>query len=124
MKTMFLQSDGTMDYAPATTDVAAGDVVVVGSVVGVVRYPIKVGELGSLAISGLVRVAKTSAAITAGAPVYWNPSGNPQGGTEGSGASSTTAADGTFMGWATKAAGATDETATVRLGWITPAPTT
>ncbi|MCL1857446.1 MAG: DUF2190 family protein [Kiritimatiellaeota bacterium] len=123
MKSRFLQSDGSMDHTPSA-NVAAGDIVVVGGVVGHAAYPIKAGELGALAITGLVRAQKASGALTAGQAVYWNPTGNPQGGAAGTGAVTAAAAGGTFMGWATKAAGATDETATVRLGWITPAPTT
>ena len=120
MKSRFLQSDGSMDYTPSV-NVAAGDIIVVGGVVGHAAYPIKAGELGSLAITGLVRVNKANVAIAAGAPVYWNPTGNPQGGTVGTGAVTTAAAGGVFMGWATASVTAVDETAIVRLGWMPPA---
>lgn len=99
-------------YTPVS-DVAAGAVVVQGSVVGFASQPIPANTLCSLHVSGGFRVVKANGAITAGAAVYWDADGNPQGGEAGSGAITTTAAGNTFVGYASAAAGATDETVDV-----------
>ncbi len=61
-----------IDYTPSS-NVAAGDVVVIGSIVAYATFDIAANVLGSLATSGIVDAPKASSgAIAAGAAVYWD----------------------------------------------------
>ena len=74
MKARFVQQGVTVDYIPAA-DVKAGDIVTVNDLIGVSRYDIKVGELGSLAVAPapVFEVEKgASVAFAYGAKVYWD----------------------------------------------------
>ena len=68
-------SDGRyVPYTP-TVDVAAGDVVVQGELVGVAVSDLPANKLGDLCVDGLVRFPKSTAggsAITAGSLLYWD----------------------------------------------------
>jgi len=108
-KATFIQDGNSVDYTPSSA-VAAGDVVVQGTMVGVARTPIAASALGSLAVRGVFDVVKAAVAFTAGAAVYWDADGDPVGGTAGTGAATTTRTGNTFMGFAPKAAGETDTT--------------
>ena len=110
----FVQEGNLVDYTPGA-DVASGEVVVQGSMVGFSPRPISAGVLAALIVAGLVDFVKAAVAITAGAAVYWDADGNPVGGTAGTGALTTTAGGNTFVGWATVAASETDTTARARL---------
>jgi predicted RecA/RadA family phage recombinase len=71
---VFAHAGAAIDYTPGA-DVAAGDVVVQGDLVGVARFDIKSGVLGALAVSGVFDFPKTagaSTAIAAGTAVYWD----------------------------------------------------
>jgi len=48
----FVHDGNTIDYTPAT-DVAAGDVVVQGELIGVAKVPIPADKLGALAVTGV-----------------------------------------------------------------------
>jgi len=75
-----------IDYTPGSA-VAAGDVVVVGTLVGIADEAIDANRKGALAISGVYKIAKeaTATEFAAGAAVYWDAadgecntdSGNP-----------------------------------------------
>jgi predicted RecA/RadA family phage recombinase len=98
-----------IDYTP-TADVATGDVIVQGDLVGVARTPIAAGAPGSLSIAGLFDFAKATGAgsgIAVGTKVYWD-----------SAAKVATATVGTnkYLGKTVKAAG--DHDAIVRLRLI------
>lgn len=70
----FVDSGNTIDYIPSA-DVAAGDVVIQGTLVGVAKVPIASGLLGALAVDGVFDFAKvtgSSTAIAVGTKVYWN----------------------------------------------------
>lgn len=71
MNFKFVAPGESIDYIPASA-VAAGDVVIQGSLVGVAKTDIPANQLGALAVTGLFDVTKTTVAITAGAKVYWN----------------------------------------------------
>jgi predicted RecA/RadA family phage recombinase len=74
MATTFVHEGRAIDYTP-TANVAAGEVVVQGDLVGITRTPIPANTLGSLAVSGVFDFPKASGAgfgITAGAKVYWD----------------------------------------------------
>jgi predicted RecA/RadA family phage recombinase len=67
-----INSGETINYTPAT-DVAAGDVILQGSLFGVALTAIPAGRLGALAISGIFRITKLSSDnVTAGAVLYWD----------------------------------------------------
>ena len=101
--------DGTsIDYTPAA-DVAAGDVVVQGELVGVAKLDIKANTLGALAVSGVFDFAKSTSggtAITAGANVYWDDTNN---------VATTTATGNKLIGKCVKAAADADATVRVRM---------
>lgn len=65
-------ADGdVLDYTPGSA-VAAGDVVVIGSLVGVAPRPIAANALGSLAISGVFSMPCASGATGAqGSAINW-----------------------------------------------------
>lgn len=65
----------TVPYTPVA-DVAAGDVVVRNSSVGVAGRDIPANELGSLNISGGVYTVTAAAAIAIGKQVYWDDTAN------------------------------------------------
>ena len=70
----FVHDGNAIDYTPGA-DVAAGDVVVQGELLGVARTPIASGVLGSLAVGGVFDFPKATgvgSAIGAGANVYWD----------------------------------------------------
>jgi len=70
-KATFVQDGNAIDYTPSA-DVAAGDVIVQGDLVGVAKQPIAADALGALAVAGVFDFAKGSGAIAAGAKCYWN----------------------------------------------------
>jgi len=70
---VFSHDGNAVDYTP-TADVAAGDVVVQGDLIGVARTAIAANTPGSLAVDGVFDFPKatgTSTAIAAGTNVYW-----------------------------------------------------
>jgi len=74
MLTEFLQEGCSLDYIPAA-DIAAGEVVVVGNLVGIVQRDIKAGELGSIAVEGVYAIPKATgagSAIALGANLFWD----------------------------------------------------
>ena len=73
MKARYVQRGDSIDYIPEA-DVAAGDIIKVGSLVGVAKLDIKAGELGALAVVGVYEFAKAEGiAFAAGMEVGWNP---------------------------------------------------
>ncbi len=70
----YVQHGDAIDYTPGA-DVAAGDVVVQGELVGIAKTAIAANLIGAIAVSGVFDVPKAtgaSTAITAGANVYWD----------------------------------------------------
>ena len=70
----YVQTGDSIDCTPSA-DVAAGDVVVQGDLVGVAKLDIKSGALGALAVTGLFDFPKATGegkAISAGSKVYWD----------------------------------------------------
>lgn len=71
-----LKSGEMIDYTPSA-DVAAGDVIVQGSIVGIALSAIPANTLGALAVNGVFRVPKLSTdAVSAGAVIYWDSGNN------------------------------------------------
>ena len=110
MAVKFVQRGDAVDYTP-DADVASGDVVVQGDLVGVAKLDIKAGVLGALAVSGVFDFPKdtgSATAIAAGAKVYWDAVNEV----------ATTDADGgtnKLIGKVVAAAGDDDETVRVRM---------
>ena len=72
MKARYVQRGESIDFTP-TSDVAAGDIVKLGNLVGVAKLDIKPGELGALALCGVYGIATAGAAIESGAVVFVDP---------------------------------------------------
>ena len=106
MKARYVQRGESIDFIPAS-DVAAGDIVKVGSLVGVAKLDIKAGELGALALCGVYEIATNGTAIEAGAVVSVDPGTGKVCAADASGA--------VKFGHAVTAATATDATVNVRL---------
>ena len=70
----FVQEGGSIDYTPGA-DVLVGAVVVQADLIGVVQSPIKAGQLGSIAVTGVFDFNKAvgaGSAIPAGTLTYWD----------------------------------------------------
>ena len=72
MKARYVQRGESIDFTP-TADVAAGDIVKLGNLVGVAKLDIRAGELGALALCGVYEIATNGTAIEAGAVVSVDP---------------------------------------------------
>jgi predicted RecA/RadA family phage recombinase len=110
----YVQEDDSIDYTPGS-DVALGSVIVQGSIVAIATHSIEASTQGAIAVRGIFDVVKINGAISAGEKLYWDPTGNPQGGTAGTGGATTTAGTLKVLGYAIQAAGATDEIVRVEL---------
>ena len=105
----FVQEGTSVDYTPSS-DVAAGQVVVQNSLIGIAKVPIPAHTLGALATAGVFDVVKETGALNAGAALYWDVDGDPQGGEAGTGAATATSTANSFAGFVLTAAGSADET--------------
>lgn len=102
----YVQLGDSIDYRP-TTDVAAGDLVIVGEIVGVAKLDIPANTLGALALTGIYDIAKISVTITQGEIVYWDASNKKI---------TNIATDNTAVGVCVLTSDATAETARIRIG--------
>jgi predicted RecA/RadA family phage recombinase len=117
MQATFIQEGHAIDHTPGGP-VAAGQVVVQGSLIGVAKTPIEANRLGAIAVRGIFDVVKANEQISLGAAVYWDADGDPYGGTPSTGALTTSAGGNIFVGFTMAAAEATDPT--VRVVWSGP----
>ena len=104
----YVQEGESIDYTPGA-NVASGDVVVQGELVGVAKLDIVSGKLGALAVAGVFDFAKATGggtAIAIGANVYWNDAANQ---------ATTTSAGNKLLGKSVRAAADADATVRVRL---------
>jgi predicted RecA/RadA family phage recombinase len=70
----FIHDGNKIDHTPLA-DVAAGDVVVQGDLVGIAKLDIPAGSLGALAVTGVFDFPKATisgSAIPTGSKVYWD----------------------------------------------------
>jgi predicted RecA/RadA family phage recombinase len=105
-QTTFVQEGCSIDYTPGA-DIAAGDVVVQGDLVGVAKLEIKSGKLGSLAVDGVFDFAKnTGVAYTVGTFLFWDDTANVV---------TATATGNKMIGKVVRAAATTDTTVRVRM---------
>ena len=110
-----LVSDGRIaDHTPAG-DISAGDVVLQSSLFGIASQAIAATKLGSIITDGIFDVVKITGGVSAGAPIFWDPTGNPVVGVAGTGACTVTQAALKLMGWAVEAAASGAATARVKL---------
>ena len=104
----FIHEGRRVDYTPESA-VAAGDVVVVGDLIGVATQPIAASALGSLAVEGVFAFPKATGegtALTQGTKVYWDADNSQV---------VTTGNDHKQLGFVTKAAADADETVQVKI---------
>ena len=106
-------SDGAIDYTPASA-VTGGTVVVLNGIVGVAVTDIAANDKGSLAVEGLFKLPKTTAAWVRGLPVHWNPSGSPDNGDANSCAANQLGV-GTYAGICAETAASGDDYGVVNL---------
>ena len=85
-----IQKGHVVDYTPGS-DVDVGNVVLQSSLFGIAGLAIEGSALGSLTVDGFFDVVKVVGAITAGDLIYWDPTGDPEGGDAGTGACTGTA---------------------------------
>ena len=107
---VYVHEGDAIDYTPGA-DVAAGDVIVQGELVGVAKQPITANALGALAVKGVFDFPKTTGggtAISAGAKVYWDEANTVATTDDGGGANK-------LIGKVAKAAADEDATVRVRL---------
>jgi predicted RecA/RadA family phage recombinase len=102
---VFVHEGQSIDYTPSA-DVAAGEVVVQGKLVGVARIAIEANKLGALAVEGVYDVTKDSSTVEAGDPVYWDAVAKK---------ATTTVAGNAYMGLAIKDAASGAATVRVKL---------
>ena len=99
----YSQDGDLLDYTP-TGAVAAGDVVQIGTLVGVAPRPIAANALGAVAVDGVFFFPKpTGVAYPQGTKVYWY------------GSSAVTGVTGVQAGYVAKAAASADATVPVLL---------
>ena len=104
----YVMDDDSVDYAPSAA-VAAGQVVVVGDMVGVAKLDIAANKLGSLAVEGVFDFPKATSAgsgFAAGVTVYWDATNS---------VATATAGSNKLLGKVTAAAADGDATVRVRL---------
>ena len=106
MKARYIQRGDSIDYT-STSDIAAGDIIKVGSLVGVAKLDIKGGELGALALVGVYELEGNGTAVEAGAVVSVDPTTGKVCADGASGA--------VKFGHAVQSAATTDATVLVRL---------
>ncbi|MBI9017364.1 MAG: DUF2190 family protein [Phycisphaerae bacterium] len=70
----FVHEGKSIDYTPSSA-VTAGDVIVLGDLIGIAAIDIPADQLGALTVAGVFDLPKAvgaSTAIAAGAMVYWD----------------------------------------------------
>lgn len=106
MKATYWQRGETLEYTPEKA-VESGEVVSLGTRIGVAGSDIQAGEPGHLHVVGVFEMPKAASTdITMGAAVYYDA---------GTGAITTTSAGNIPAGYAVAAAGANDATVLVKL---------
>ena len=108
LQATFVHEGDFIDHTPGA-DLAAGDVVVQGELVGVATRPIPADTPGGLAVEGVFDFAKATGvgtAVAAGTNVYWDDATNQ---------ATATATGNKLIGKSVRAAADADATVRVRL---------
>lgn len=75
MANNFVQPGNVMDYQNSSTaDIESGDVVEFESSIGIALVDIPMGESGSVQVTGVFRLPKSTAALEQGKLVFWKES--------------------------------------------------
>jgi predicted RecA/RadA family phage recombinase len=106
MKARYIQRGESIDHTPSA-DVAAGEIVKLGKLVGVAKLDIKTGELGALALAGVYEILTGGAAVAVGTEVSVDPATGV--------VCAAGAAGAVKFGYAVSEAGTADATVLVRL---------
>ncbi len=72
MSTNFIEKGEVLNYAATTKDITSGELVIMGTIAGVAKTDIAIGETGAIHITGVYSLPKANEAITQGAKVYWS----------------------------------------------------
>lgn len=110
----YVQDDDAIDYTPSA-DVAAGQVVVQGDLIGIAKRPIAANTLGALATEGIFDFPKATgggSGVAVGTTLYWDATNN---------VATATSAGNKQLGKSTAAAADGDTTVRVRLDGIASA---
>jgi predicted RecA/RadA family phage recombinase len=102
-------------YTNGGTAVADGQVIVVATIPYIAIGDIPANTAGSLADSGVYDVIKDASVFADGDPVFWNPTGNPNSGTAGAGAATSSAVGAFLIGVVVPGGAALTGANTVRL---------
>jgi hypothetical protein len=98
---MYEKSYHTINYYNATgTDIAAGQIVVVGSIPMVAVHFIASAAYGVLTFLGEANLDKDASVITQGDAIYWDDNGSSISGTGSAGCATTTASGNELIGFA------------------------
>ena len=103
----YVQRGEALDFTNSTENkINAGDVVVLGTRIGVAGSDIAAGAVGAVHVIGVFEFPKATGAITLGAAVYWDDTNKKI---------TTTSTSNTLAGFAVAAAASGDETALVKI---------
>lgn len=103
----YFQRGEALDYTNAgSAKIEAGDVIVLGTKIGIAGCDIAVGAVGSVHVEGVFRFAKATGAVTIGAAVYWDATNENI---------TTTSTSNILAGYAAAAAASADTTVLVKI---------
>ena len=103
----YWQRGESLDYTNAgSAAIEAGDVIVLGTKIGIAGCDIAVGAVGSVHVEGVYKFPKATGAITIGAAVYWDATNENI---------TTTSTSNTLAGYAAAAAVSADTTVLVKI---------
>ena len=72
MSTNFIEKGDVITFAATTKDITSGELVIIGTIAGVAKTDIAVGETGAVHIAGVYSLPKAGEVITQGTKVYWS----------------------------------------------------
>ncbi len=111
----YIQPGQTIGFTNGGSAVVSGQVIIQGTLVGVSQTDVAANGLGVMGIEGVYALPKKAEALTLGAKVYWDATGNPVVGAAGSGALTATVGSNTYAGVVTAGAASGDATVQVKL---------
>lgn len=110
----FISQDDPMNYTPAGA-VALGAVVIEDGLCAIANKAIAAAELGTLVKEDIWDIVKDASVFTDNDAVYWNPVGDPVGGTAGTGAATLTPGGFNLIGYVPPDSSALTGDTTVRV---------
>ena len=76
MSTYFIEKGEVITYTATNKNILSGELIIIGSIVGIAKTDIPIGETGAVHITGIYSLPKANEAITQGAKVYWSNANN------------------------------------------------